>query len=336
VVRPGDIVVLAFAFATYARTLWDPLAGSGFPWTQHIYAIAAVVTLTTINVLGVREGKWTQNLLTVIKALGLLFIVAVAAFAGSATPVATVGEIPLSLAFIFVLFTYGGWNEMAYVAAEVKNPGRNIVRALVLGTLAVTLLYLLVNGAFLAALGFDGLRASEAVAADTINRVWPDAGGRLIALLVCLSALGAVNGLIFTGARISYAVGAEHHGFGWLGKWHARLGTPANALILQGVIACVLVVALGTFIHAVLYTAAVVYSFYLATSLAVIVLRRRDPQAARPFRTIGYPLTPIVFAAVCAFLIYSAVTYKPWVAGGAVVLLLLGLPLHYWSAKRKQ
>lgn len=336
IVRPGDIVVLAFAFATYARTLWDPFAGSAFPWTQHIYAIAAVVVLTTINVLGVREGKWTQNLLTVIKALGLLFIVAVAAFAGSATPVATVGEIPLSLAFIFVLFTYGGWNEMAYVAAEVKNPGRNIVRALVLGTLAVTLLYLLVNGAFLAALGFDGLRASEAVAADTINRVWPDAGGRLIALLVCLSALGAVNGLIFTGARISYAVGAERHGFGWLGKWHPRLGTPANALILQGVIACVLVVALGTFIHAVLYTAAVVYSFYLATSLAVIVLRRRDPQAARPFRTIGYPLTPIVFAAVCAFLIYSAVTYKPWVAGGAVVLLLLGLPLHYWSAKRKQ
>ncbi len=336
IVRPGDIVVLAFAFATYARTLWDPLAGSGIPWTQHIYAIAAVVVLTTINVLGVREGKWTQNLLTVIKGLGLLFIVAVAAFAGSATPVATVGEIPLSLAFIFVLFTYGGWNEMAYVAAEVKNPGRNIVRALVLGTLAVTLLYLLVNGAFLAALGFDGLRASEAVAADTINRVWPDAGGRLIALLVCLSALGAVNGLIFTGARISYAVGAERHGFGWLGKWHPRLGTPANALILQGVIACVLVVALGTFIHAVLYTAAVVYSFYLATSLAVIVLRRREPQAARPFRTIGYPLTPIVFAAVCAFLIYSAVTYKPWVAGGAVVLLLLGLPLHYWSAKRKQ
>lgn len=336
IVRPGDIVVLAFAFATYARTLWDPLAGSGFPWTQHVYAITAVVTLTTINVLGVREGKWTQNLLTVIKALGLLFIVAVAAFAGSATPVATVGEIPLSLAFIFVLFTYGGWNEMAYVAAEVKNPGRNIVRALVLGTLAVTLLYLLVNGAFLAALGFDGLRASEAVAADTINRVWPDAGGRLIALLVCLSALGAVNGLIFTGARISYAVGAERHGFGWLGKWHPRLGTPANALILQGVIACVLVVALGTFVHAVLYTAAVVYSFYLATSLAVIVLRRREPQAARPFRTIGYPLTPIVFAAVCAFLIYSAVTYKPWVAGGAVVLLLLGFPLHYWSAKRKQ
>lgn len=336
IVRPGDIVVLAFAFATYARTLWDPFAGSAFPWTQHVYAIAAVVALTTINVLGVREGKWTQNLLTVIKALGLLLIVAVAAFAGPAAPVAAVGEIPLSLAFIFVLFTYGGWNEMAYVAAEVKNPGRNIVRALVLGTLAVTLLYLLVNGAFLAALGFDGLRGSEAVAADTINRVWPDAGGRLIALLVCLSALGAVNGLIFTGARISYAVGAERRGFGWLGKWHPRLGTPANALLLQGVIACVLVVALGTFVQAVLYTAAVVYSFYLATSLAVIVLRRREPQVVRPFRTRGYPLTPIVFAAVCAFLIYSAVTYKPWVAGGAVVLLLLGLPLHRRSAKRKE
>jgi amino acid transporter len=153
-----------------------------------------------------QQGKWTQNLLTLIKALGLLFIVAVAAFAGPVSQVERAEGIPLSLAFIFVLFTYGGWNEMAYVAAEVKHPAKNIVRALVLGTLAVTLLYVLVNGAFLAALGFDGLRASSAVATETINRVLPEVGGRLIALLICVSALGGVNGLIFTGARISYAV----------------------------------------------------------------------------------------------------------------------------------
>jgi amino acid transporter len=265
-----------------------------------------------------------------------LLVVAVAAFAGPVRPAEPVEEIPLSLAFIFVLFTYGGWNEMAYVAAEVKHPGKNIVRALVLGTVAVTLLYLLANAAFLAALGFDGLRTSNAVAADTVNRVLPEAGGRLIALLVCVSALGAVNGLIFTGARISYAVGAERHGFRWLGQWHPRLGTPANALILQGAIACVLVVALGSFAQAVLYTAAVVYSFYLATSLAVIVLRRREPRVQRPFQVTGYPLTPVVFAAGCSFLIYSAVIYRPWVAVGSIVLLLLGVPLHRWSARRMQ
>lgn len=334
IVRPGDIVVLAFAFATYARTLWDPLADSAFPWMQQIYAITAILLLTAINVLGVREGKWTQNLLTLVKALGLLFIVAVAAFAGPVQPVESVAEIPLSLAFIFVLFAYGGWNEMAYVAAEVKQPGRNIVRALVLGSVAVMLLYVLVNGAFLAALGFEGLRAAKAVATDTVNRVLPEGGGRLIALLICISALGAVNGTIFTGARISYAVGSERQRFRWLGEWHPRLSTPANALILQGVIACVLVVTLGSFVQAVLYSAAVVYSFYLATSLAVIVLRRREPHVERPFRVTGYPLTPILFAAVCVFLIYSAAIYKPWVAGGAVVLLLLGLPLHHWSANR--
>jgi amino acid transporter len=140
--------------------------------------------------------------------------------------------------------------------------------------------------------------------------------------------------MIFTGARISYAVGAERHRFRWLGQWHPRFGTPANSLILQGVIACVLVVALGSFAQAVLYTAAAVYSFYLATSLAVIVLRRREPFVERPFRVTGYPVTPLVFAAVCAFLIYSAVIYRPWVAVGSVGLLLLGLPLHRWSAKR--
>jgi APA family basic amino acid/polyamine antiporter len=338
VVRPGDIVVLAFAFATYARTLWDPLADSAFPWMQQVYAITAILALTGINLLGVREGKWTQNLLTLVKAAGLLMVVAVAVWAGPAParpPAGPVEEIPSSLALIFVLFTYGGWNEMAYVAAEVKRPERNIARALMLGTAAVILLYVLIIGAFLVALGFDGLRASRAVAADTVNRVWPAAGGRLIALLICLSALGAVNGLIFTGARISYAVGADRPGFRWLGEWHPRRGTPTHALALQGGLACALVVVLGSFFHAVLYTAAVVYSFYLATSLSVIVLRRREPAVTRPFRVPGYPLTPIVFATVCAFLVYQAVVYKPWVAGGAVALLLAGLPLHPWSARQR-
>jgi amino acid transporter len=328
VVRPGDIVVMAFAFATYARSLWDPLGEQGFAWAQETYAIGGIVVLTGINMLGVRESKWTQNLLTLVKALGLLFIVGVAAFADRPATVAPVEGIPASLALIFVLFTYGGWNEMAYVAAEVKNPRQNIVRALVLGTVAVTVLYVMVNGAFLAALGFEGLRASAAVASDTVDRALPGAGGRLVALLVSVSVLGALNGLIFTGARISYALGAERPRFAWLGHWHPRLGTPAHALILQGLIACVLAAALGSFVHAVLYTAAVVYSFYLGTSLAVIVLRRREPGTDRPFRVVGYPFTPVVFAAVCAFLIYSAAVYKPWMAAAGLGWLLLGAVLY--------
>lgn len=333
VVRPGDIVVMAFAFALYARTLWDPLAGSGFPFMQEIYAISAVAILTTINILGVREGKWTQNILTLAKALGLLFIVVVAVFARSEAVPGPVENIPLSLALIFVLFTYGGWNEMAYVAAEMRNPHRNIVRALVTGTLAVIILYLLVNSAFLMTLGFEGLRGSQAVATDTVNALFPTTGGRCISALICISALGAVNGLIFAGARISFALGQDHPPFRWLGRWNSRADTPANALLAQGLISILLIIVLGSFANAVLYTAAIVYAFYMASTLAVIVLRRKEGKIVRPFRVPGYPFVPLLFAAVCGFLIQSAVRHKPQVALAACVLLIVGVPLHQWSKR---
>jgi APA family basic amino acid/polyamine antiporter len=215
----------------------------------------------------------------------------------------------VSLALVFVLFTYGGWNEMAYVAAEVKDARRNIVRALVLGTGAVILLYLLVNSAFLYTLGYEGLATSEAVANDAISVAFPKIGGGLISALVCVSALGAVNGLVFTGARISYAMGAEHKTFRVLGRWHERTGTPAWALLVQGAIAVSLIMVFGSFVDTLLYTAAAVYAFYLATSLAVIVLRFKEPSVERPYRVTGYPVTTLVFSAVCGFLIYSCVTY---------------------------
>jgi basic amino acid/polyamine antiporter, APA family len=330
IVRPGDIAVMAFAFATYARAIYDPFGGGS--QAQVVYAVVATLILTLINMLGVRQGKWTQNLLTTVKALGLLVIVGAAFLAEpSAEPSAAAseggGSLPFSLALIFVLFTYGGWNEMAYVAGEVRHPRRNIVRALFLGTAAVTLLYLMVNAAFLHTLGYEGLKASKAVATDSVATVWPQGAAVLISALICLSALGAVNGLVFTGARISYAVGQDHWLFGYLGRWHPRWGTPAVALLVQGLIAVTLIVALGSFIDAILYTAATVYTFYLASTLAVIVLRFKEPNRERPYRVLGYPVTPLVFAGVCGFLIYSAVTYKPLIAVSACGLLALGLPL---------
>jgi len=334
IVRPGDIAVIAFAFATYAAAIYDPLAGTAFPYAQEVYAVTATIALTGINVLGVHQGKWTQNLLTAAKVLGLLLLAAAALMAQpGGAPAERAGPLPFSLALIFVLFTYGGWNEMAYVAAEVRDPRRNIARALVVGLGVVTAVYLLVNGAFLRALGYEGLAASGAAAADTMRVVWPGVGGGLISLLICISALGALNGLIFTGARISYAVGSDHRLFHWLGRWHPRLGTPAVALLLQGAIAVVLLIVLGSFVNAVLYTAATVYSFYLASTLAVIVLRFKEPGVERPCRVWGYPLVPLAFAGVCAFLIYSAVVYKPAIAAVSGALLLLGLPLWRWSQR---
>ena len=335
IVRPGDIAVIAFAFATYGRTLYDPLGGTSFLHGQRVYACAAILVLTLINIAGVRQGKWVQNVLTVVKVAGLLAIIGVA-LAGPQARMdhVAVEPFPLSIALILVLFTFGGWNEMAYVAAEVKRPQRNIVRALILGTVSVTGLYLLLNGAFLHGLGYPGLATSDAVAVDAVSAVLPRVGARLVSALICISALGVVNGLIFAGSRISYAVGSDHRVFRVLGRWDPKTGTPVRALLVQAGIAIGVVLILGSFVDAVIYTAAAVYSFYAATTLAVIVLRRRDRQVARPYHMAGYPVTPAIFAAVCAFLVYSAIAYKPWIALASVGVLMLGLPVYRWSRHR--
>jgi len=232
--------------------------------SQRVFAAAAVLALTLINVAGVKQGKWTQNLLTMVKALGLLAIVAAALAApGGRQAPAETEPLPTSLALIFVLFTYGGWNEMAYVAAEVKNPGKNIVRALLSGMAAVLVLYLLVNGAFLYTLGYEGLAASKAVAPTPSQRSC-DHRNQTHQCPDLYLRLGAVNGLIFTGARISYALGSDYRFFRRLGSWDRQRGTPLPALVVQGLIALCMVLAFGHYIDAILYTAAAVYAFYMA------------------------------------------------------------------------
>jgi amino acid transporter len=336
VVRPGDIAVTAFAFAMYARTIYDPLANSDAVFTQQLYSVLAIVIFTAINIVGVVEGKWTQNLLMLAKILGVLTIVVLAVVAPRGTVIVpTVESFPLEVAFILVLFSYGGWNEMAYVAAEVKEAERNIVRALVLGTVAVIVLYLVLNLAFLYTLGYAGVAGSKAIATDVVASVFPVGAGQIIGAIVCISALGAVNGLIFTGARISFAVGRDHRAFRALGTWNPNTGTPVRALLVQGGLAIALVIVLGSFVDTILYTASIVYLFYLATSIAVIVLRWREPNAHRPYRVSGYPFTTLVFCAVCIFLIYGSIQYRPFLSAAAIGIMLLGLPI-YWLTSRQE
>jgi APA family basic amino acid/polyamine antiporter len=325
IVRPGDIALMAFIFARYFKTLYAPFEESGL-----FYAAGAIVVLTIINILGVKAGKWTQNLLTVTKIVGLVAISVVGLLAPPQAPLPSSPESftweGLQLAFILVLFTFGGWNEMAYVAAEIKRPQQNIVRALVVGTLAVTALYLLINGAFLEALGLKRMSASQAVAVEMMGRVFPQTAGRIIAMLICISALGAVNGLVFTGARISYALGKDHKSFRPLGRWSRRFGTPVWALAVQGAVSLAIVVTAGSFMDTILYTAPVVWLFFLATALSVFVLRHKEPHTLRPYKVMAYPLLPLVFAACCVFMLFSSASYA-YVKKPLGLLFLIGILL---------
>ena len=178
------------------------------------------------------------------------------------------------------------------------------------------------------------MAGSEAVAVDTVATVLPDIAGNAVSVLICISALGAVNGLIFTGARISYAVGSENKLLGALGKWSEKAGVPIHALIVQGTISIGIIIFAKSFIDTILYTAPVFWMFFFGTGLSVFVLRYREPEALRPFKVKGYPVTTIAFCGSCVFMFYSCVKYalsfKPYglviafsvVAAGIVIYLI--------------
>jgi len=337
IIRPGDIALMAFVFARYAMTLYAPYKNM-----LPVYAAIAVAVLTAINILGVKQGKWTQNLLTVIKSFGILAIIVAGLFAPGRNPMpAETAKITfggLELALILVLFTFGGWNEMAYVAAEVKEPRRNIVRSLVIGTILVTGLYIMINGSFLHALGQEKMISSQAIAVDTLETVAPGIAARMISIIICISALGAVNGLIFTGSRISYAMGAEHRSFRGLGNWSPRFGTPVWALIVQGCLSLIILLLAGSFIDTILYTAPVVWLFFLATGISVFVLRHKEPKTERPYKISWFPLPAIIFCAACIFMVYSSVTYalamKPIGLITVVCVLISGVFVYWFTDVR--
>jgi amino acid transporter len=338
VIRTGSIAAMSFVFSDYMTRI-APLG----PRSSVVYAVCIVGLLSLVNVRGVREGTWTQNALTVSKVLGLSMIVLIGVFSvltpGSSPSASPISSGSFPLAMIFVLWTYGGWHENAYIAAEVKEPQRNIPRSLLFGTGLVTLMYLAINWAFLRGLGFQQVRASQAVAADVLSLSFGSAGAHLMVILVAVSALGAVNGQIFTGARISYALGQDHRVLSRLGTWSERFGTPTWALITQALITMTLIVTIGSrdgFEALVKYTAAVFWFFFLLTGVSLFILRWKDREQARPYLVIGYPLTPLVFCMSSAYMLYGSLSYAPQESLLGAVIVLVGLPLYWLSSGKNR
>jgi len=334
VVRPGSIAAVSFAFARYGATLLPDfgLSSSGL---RIVLALAAVLATTALNVIGVRASARTQNVLVAAKLLGLGAVVLAALSMSDAPRVSESLEVvtggPL-LGLILVLFTYGGWNDIVYVAGEVDRPERNLFWALVLGTAGVIVLYLGINWAYVHALGLAGLAASRAAATDTVAAVFPDGSGRLVAALICVCTLGAINGTVFTGARIYSALGERVAKFAALGRWNMRFHTPAVALAVQGILSVFVILATGSFTGSVVYTTSVVWVFFLAAGLAVFVLRRLEPERRRPHPTFLHPLTTVVFCLSCCLLVYSAIDYDPKGSLVALGLVVAGVPI-YWLCK---
>lgn len=347
VIQTGAIAALAYVFGDYMMRMmgWGPRGAM-------YCALGAVAGLTLFNALGVRVSKWAQNALTVAKVVGILGIIVIGLMYGQA-PMPTGGaEVEFSkvlfgsgsaafgLAMVFVLYTFGGWNEAAYVAGELRGRGRrSMLCVLVVGSVLITLLYMGVNVAFLRILGFKGIGSSGAVAADAVAAVLGERGAVAVSVLVAVSALGAIDGCIFTGSRAVYAWGNDYPAFRAMGRWNVRVGAPVIALVAQGAIAIILILLPGLsdvlagkvgrgFSLAVEYTAPVFWAFLLLTGLAVFVFRFRHRTADRPLGSWFGLLVAIVLCVMSAYMLYSSLAYVRIASLVGVGVLLAGLPVY--------
>ncbi len=327
VIQTGSIVILAFVFGDYASQLF-PLG----PYASAIYAAAAIIILSILNSVSLKHSTRTQNLLSGAKILGLLCIIIIGIWLPTAPASVAQDSSPnrsLGLAMVFILLTYGGWNEIAFASAEFRNLKRDMLRALLWGIFIITLVFVLVNLAYVNVLGLKGVADSEVVAADLMRRALGEYGAKFISILIVISTLGAASGTIFTGARTNYALGRGFGPLRFMGKWHERTKTPLAALVTQGVIALCLV-AFGQwqrkgFETLVEYTAPVFWFFFLLTGISLFVLRRKDPHTPRPFRVPLYPLTPILFCLASAYMLWSSVAYTGLGGLAGIGVLLVGV-----------
>ena len=345
VVQTGAIAAVAYVFGDYAQQIL-PLGSAG----PALYAALAVIALTALNIDGTRISARVQGLLAVVLTISV-FGMAVLGFVfhpggNPAEPAVSLQSVEggngavtaaLGFAMIFVMLTYGGWNETVYLAAELRDARRTVIHILVWGTTLIAVLYVSLNAAYLYVLGPAAMRASDAIGADYMRRVFGPSGAVALSVIVIVAALTTLNATIFTGARSAYAMGRDVRLLGWLGRWSDRAQGPVNAHLIQAGLVLGLI-AIGAaarqgFAAMVEYTAPVFWFFLLLVGIALFVLRR-DTRHGGGFRVPFYPVTPILFCASSLFMLHAALSHTGIGALLGVGALALGEPV--WMLARRR
>jgi APA family basic amino acid/polyamine antiporter len=329
----GIIAAIAVVLARYVG-YFVPLGTTGI----RVVAVAAILGLSAFNCLGIRHGSRLQTIVTGAKlaAIALLIIGGLTIAPGGAAPEsapADFGTSDILLGLVAGLFAFGGWHMVSYTAEETVNPERTIPRALVLGTLIVTVCYIALNAIYLRVLSIDGVTASTRIAADAAEALVGPVGATLVATLVILSTFGAVNGIILAGPRVYFSMANDRLFLKWAATLHPRFGTPARAIALQGLWACALVMTdtyRGLFTR-VVYTE---WIFFGLLAVGVILLRRR-PGYAPPFRMPWAPALTLGFAVSCVAVVVNQAISDPVNSLIGLVAVAAGLPVYYfWLAPR--
>jgi APA family basic amino acid/polyamine antiporter len=328
----GIIAAIATVFARYTGTFF-PLGDSG----TRAVAMAVIVLLSAVNYVGVRQGATLQSVFTAGKLMAVALIIlvgfALGPRAGPVPPPGRDAEISLTsfaLALVAGLFAYGGWHMVTYTADETVDARRTLPRALILGTLLVTVCYIALNAVYLHVLPLETVAASTRIAADAADAVLGRGGAALMSGLVMFSTFGALSGIILLGPRVYYAMAKDGLAFSWLGRVHPRYRTPHLAVALQAIWSCVLV-ATGTYralFTRVIYTE---WIFFGLMTIGLMMLRRRAglETSAATYRIRFYPWIPLIFAVAAFGIVANQIAVQPRESALGLSFVLVGLPV-YW------
>jgi basic amino acid/polyamine antiporter, APA family len=339
VIASGSIAALAVAFADYLKPLL-PFAVPG-----PVISVATIAVVAFINVRGTRGSATVQNWTTAAKvgALLVLSLLLILRGRGSTNPGEVATELPnasiaagIGAAMIGVLWAYEGWQYVTFSAGEARDPQRTFPRAISLATLALIVLYLLANVGYVSALGPVGVANSQRVAADAIETIVGPVAGAIVSALILVSIFSALNGLVLTTPRMYYAMARDRLFFQRLAVVHPRFGTPAFAIVTLAVWSALLA-ASGTFEQLLTYAVFTGWIFYGLGALAVFAFRRTLPDAVRPFRVPGYPVTPVLFVGAAAALVLNTITTQPGRASVGLGFVALGAPAFFlWRARARR
>jgi amino acid transporter len=330
VICTGSIALIGFILGDYLSRLWSLGA-----YSSPIYASIAVVVLTAVNLVGLRESVRMQSVLTCLEIAGVLLVAVAGAIVGidstvvASTSDATISGGALGLALVFVLLTYGGWNDAAYISAEVRGGPRAMLKTLLLSIAIITFVYVTFVAAVWYGLGFDGLKASKAVGVDVMEGAFGALGGQLIGMIVAIAALTSMNSTMIVGARTNYSVARDWPVFAFMGQWRGERNLPIVGFIVQAVISLALIgfgaIETNGFSTMVEFTAPVFWFFFMLSGLSVFVLRQKNPNTPRPFSVPLYPVLPAIFVCTCAYLLYSSITYAQSQNAGYVAIAVVAV-----------
>jgi APA family basic amino acid/polyamine antiporter len=333
-VLAGGSAWMAVTFSIYLG-YFVPLT----PVAAKAIAVVLIAVLSAVNYLGVKEGAWVQRTFTCLKVVALVILIGAAFFSRNSVSTSAVQSVPgqagfahFGVAMAACLMAYNGWSYVSFVAGEVRDPGRNLLRSLVIGMAVVAVLYISANLAYLKVMTIPEIAAAERVGADVATRTMGSIGGTFVSLAVLLSIIGAINGCILTGARIPFAQARDGLFFARFGEAHPRYQTPGFAIVCAGIWTAVLVVT-GSYETLYTYSILAAWIFYTMSVAAVMVLRRKLPDAARPYRMWGYPWTLWLFVAVSVWFMADAVVTQPRPSAMALVIVVTGA-LAYWMWRR--